>query len=87
MLTRDRIVHHPSAGINHERIVINYENSGGLSNASVGTFNQKAAFGFDHAERAASRDSDAASTDSGKPPSLSGKQPRPTSFRNEFLIL
>ena len=77
MLTKDRQNQHPPMeGVNHERIIINYDNP-------------KITQSYQYEDRpkdlGSGRDSDAASTDSGKPPSLTGKQrlDRPISFRNE----
>jgi len=75
MITRQNP--YPTEPINHERIIINYENPKVASSSSAGYSHHS----YDGHAAMTSRDSDTGSTDSGKPSSLSSnKQPRPTSF-------
>ena len=81
MITRQNP--YPTEPINHERIIINYENPKVASSSSAGYGSHHSYDG--HVGHVTSRDSDTGSTDSGKPSSLSSnKQPRPTSFRNRY---
>ena len=84
MITRQNP--YPTEPINHERIIINYENPKVASSSSAGYSHHH--HSYDGHAAMTSRDSDTGSTDSGKPSSLSSnKQPRPTSFRNRYNAL
>ena len=85
MITRQNP--YPTEPINHERIIINYENPKVASSSSAGYSHHHHSYDG-HASAMTSRDSDTGSTDSGKPSSLSSnKQPRPTSFRNRYNFI